>query len=71
MKVYSEKLSPPWTGPPNSGLGFRNRGCLTGRVMLEMVDQCDDNTLLPIIAAMVAPGSIILSDMWLAYNQLE
>ena len=44
---------------------------VTGRVMLEMVDQRDANTLLPIITTTVAPGSIIWSDMWRAYNQLE
>ena len=67
MKVYSEKLSTTvdrlWV--------FGSVDVVTGRVMLEMVDQRDANTLLPIIGTTVAPGSIIWSDRWWTYNQLE
>ena len=37
---------------------------------MEIVDQRDAATLLPIIQAHVANGSIVHSDQWAAYNQV-
>jgi len=38
---------------------------------IELVDQRDDATLLPIIQKVVVPGSIAWSDEWAAYRQLS
>ena len=37
---------------------------------MEVVPHRDANTLLPLITAHVAPGTIIHSDKWTAYNRL-
>ena len=37
---------------------------------MEVVSQCDPATLLPIIQAHVANGTIIHSDQWVAYRQV-
>ena len=38
---------------------------------MEVVPHRDANTLLPLITAHVAPGTIIHSDEWAAYNQVQ
>ena len=38
---------------------------------MEMVPRRDANTLLPIIQAHVLPGTIIYSDEWRAYSQVQ
>ena len=38
---------------------------------MEVVSHRDANTLLPLITAHVAPGTIIHSDEWAAYNQVQ
>ena len=38
---------------------------------MEVVPHRDANTLLPLITAHVAPGTIIHSDKWAAYNQVQ
>ena len=43
----------------------------TKRGLLVPVDKRDAQTLLPIIAEHILPGSVIWSDMWKAYNQLS
>ncbi|XP_041349186.1 LOW QUALITY PROTEIN: uncharacterized protein LOC121368516, partial [Gigantopelta aegis] len=40
-------------------------------IILYLVDNCDANTLIPIIQRHVSPGSRIFSDSWAAYLQLN
>uniref|UniRef100_A0A915CSY0 ISXO2-like transposase domain-containing protein n=1 Tax=Ditylenchus dipsaci TaxID=166011 RepID=A0A915CSY0_9BILA len=42
----------------------------SNKAKLVPVERRDANTLLPIIAANVAPGSIIVSDGWAAYGRV-
>ena len=43
----------------------------TKRVLIEPVPRRDSETLLPLIQRAVAPGSLIVSDKWGAYNELS
>lgn len=43
----------------------------TKECFLVAVDERSANTLLPVIAERIAPGSIIMSDEWAAYNGIE
>ena len=44
---------------------------VSGKCILVEVQQQDTNTLLPLIAQYIRPGSIVYSDEWSSYNQLS
>ena len=44
---------------------------VSGECFLVEVQQRDANTLLPLIAQYIRPGSIVYSDEWSSYNQLS
>jgi len=43
----------------------------TGRFFAVVVKKRDENTLKPVIEKYIAPGSIIYSDQWAAYNNIS
>ena len=58
---HNGKFSVVFSGiNPETNVGF-----------LIFFDKRDPNTLLPLIEEYVAPGSIIQSDMWRAYNNIN
>lgn len=61
---------------PNSDNPFQERTfgghkCRLGDMFAVVVERRDANTLIPILRRLVRPGSIIISDMWKAYDRIE
>ena len=57
--------------PPVWVFGMVDAGHIPALGYMEVVDQRDASTLLPIIRDHILPGTTIWSDMWAAYNRVS
>ena len=57
--------------PPVWVFGMVDAGHVPALGYMEVVDQRDASTLLPIIRDHILPGTTIWSDMWAAYNRVS
>ena len=65
-----ERLEPGGENP-NQEIQFQGDNCRLGKMFAVVVKKRDARTLIPIIRRFVRPGSVIMSDMWKAYDRIS
>ena len=65
-----ERLEPDSDNPFQEE-SFSGDKCRMGNAFAVIVEKRDARTLIPILRRFVRPGSIIMSDMWMAYDRIE
>ncbi|KII62876.1 hypothetical protein RF11_12237 [Thelohanellus kitauei] len=68
---YGRRITGPWIFGMAECIRSERDKYKTGEVRLFKVEKRDAATLIPLIVSNVEPGSMIWSDQWAAYNQIQ